>query len=144
MTYKTTFCVFTILTLSACASTDTLVEYSPIVDKQQTDMKKFNKDLVGCKSLALDVQADYKKRQSDQAMSNMIAGAFAGALTGAIVGSGSSYQSDLTAYGAAAGATSGAAVNDYTNDLVKFGPRRVIDRCLVNRGHTLLNDIGRG
>lgn len=144
MIYKTKFLIITVLTLSACASTDTLVDYSPIVDKQQIDIKKFEKDLVSCKGLALDVQADYRKRQNEQAMNNMLAGAVAGALTGAIVGSGTSYQSDLTAYGAAAGAAAGAGTNDYTHDLVKFGPRRVIDRCMVNRGHTLLNDIGRG
>ncbi|MDA9953554.1 glycine zipper family protein [Planktomarina sp.] len=136
--------LFAVLILTACATSDTLVDYSPIVDREQVDMKKFDKDLVSCKSLALDVEADYRERQNDQAMSNILAGAVAGAVTGAVVGSGSGYQSELTAYGAASGMAAGAASNDYTYDLVKFGPRRVIDRCMVNRGHVLLNDIGRG
>ena len=48
------------------------------------------------------------------------------------------------AYGAASGMAAGAANNDYTQDLVKFGPRRIVDRCMADRGHTILNDIGRG
>ena len=129
--------------LGACA-TESLVDYSPIVDPKMIDQTKFDKDIVECRSIALQVEADYRKRQSEQAMSNMLAGALAGAITGAVVGSGSDYQSELTAYGAASGMAAGAAANDYTRDLVKYGPRRVIDRCMANRGHTLLNDIGRG
>ena len=129
--------------LSACA-TESLVDYSPIVDPKMIDQAQFNKDIVECRSIALQVEAEYRKRQNAQAMSNMLAGAVAGAVTGAVVGSGSDYRSELTAYGAASGMAAGAAANDYTGDIVKYGPRRVIDRCMANRGHTLLNDIGRG
>ena len=73
-----------------------------------------------------------------------MAGLVVGALTGAVVGSGSNYQSELVAYGAASGMAAGAASNEYTQDLVKFGPRRIVDRCMADRGHKILNDIGRG
>ena len=129
--------------LSACA-TESLVDYSPIVDPKMINQKKFDKDIIECRSIALQVEADYRKRQNEQAMSNMLAGALAGALTGAVVGSGSDYQSELTTYGAVSGMAAGAATNDYTRDIVKYGPRRVIDRCMTNRGHALLNDVGRG
>ena len=129
--------------LSACA-TESLVDYSPIVDPKMINQKKFDKDIIECRSIALQVEADYRKRQNEQAMSNMLAGALAGALTGAVVGSGSDYQSELATYGAVSGMAAGAATNDYTRDIVKYGPRRVIDRCMTNRGHALLNDVGRG
>jgi len=73
-----------------------------------------------------------------------MAGLLVGAITGAVVGGGSNYQGELTAYGAASGMAAGAAANDYSYDLVTFGPRRVVDRCMTERGHTILNDIGRG
>ena len=47
------------------------------------------------------------------------------------------------AYGAVTGMASGAANNDYSHDLVKYGPRRVIDRCMADRGHRILSDLGR-
>lgn len=131
------------LLLAGCA-TESLVDYKPVVDPKASNTKKFNKDLVECRSIALEVEADYRKRQNSQAMSNMVAGALAGALTGAVVGSGTGYQGDLAAYGAATGVAAGAASNDYSYDIVKYGPRRIIDRCMANRGHLLLNDLGRG
>ena len=136
-------CLFSLLVVTGCG-VEPLVEYTPIVDPYRTNMQKFNKDLVECRSLALSVEADYQKRQKDQALSNALTGALAGAITGAVVGSGSGYQGELTAYGAAVGASTGLASNDYTYDLVKFGPRRVVDRCMADRGHRLLNDIGKG
>lgn len=47
-------------------------------------------------------------------------------------------------YGAASGMATGAATDDYTDDLVKFGRRRIVDRCMTERGHVILNDPGRG
>ena len=75
---------------------------------------------------------------------NMLVGLIAGALVGAAVGSGSDYQGDLAAYGAVSGMAAGAESNDYTYDLVKFGPRRIVDRCVADRGHKVLSDIGKG
>ena len=130
--------------LVASCGVESLVDYTPVVDTYNTNMTTFNKDLEQCRNIALRVEADYEKRQQEQALSNALAGALAGALTGAIIGSGSDYQGELAGYGAVAGAASGAAANDYTRDLVKFGPRRVVDRCMADRGHKVLNDVGRG
>ena len=138
------FSIFVLPVVLAGCGVEPLVEYTPIVDPYRTDMNAFNKDLVECRSVALSVEADYQKRQQEQALSNALAGALAGAITGAVVGAGSDYQGDLAAYGAAAGASAGLASNDYTHDLVKFGPRRVVDRCMAERGHKILNDVGRG
>ena len=134
--------IILILATSACGL-EPLTEYVPIVDPYRVDEKKFTADLGQCRTLALRVEADYRKRQEEQMLQNMAVGLIAGALTGAVVGAGSDYQGELAAYGAVAGASAGANTNDYTYDLVKFGPRRVVDRCMTNRGHELLNDIGR-
>jgi hypothetical protein len=75
---------------------------------------------------------------------NIMAGLLVGAITGAVVGSGSSYQGELAAYGAASGMAAGASATDYTHELVTFGPRRIVDRCMAERGHAILNDAGRG
>jgi uncharacterized protein YcfJ len=133
-----------ILSILGACGVESLAEYTPIVDPYRINQVKFDKDLEECRNVALRVEADYKKRQEEQMWTNMATGLLAGALTGAVVGSGSRNQGDLMAYGAAAGMAAGANSNDYTYDLVKFGPRRVVDRCMVDRGHKLLNDIGRG
>jgi len=125
-------------------STDTLVNYEPVVDPGQTDPAKFSKDLEDCRSVALRVEADYRQRQQEELGRNLLIGALAGAATGAVVGNNTSYMKEAITYGAVAGAATGAASGDYTHDLVKFGPRRVVDRCMANRGHAILNDIGRG
>lgn len=125
--------------LVAACVTEPLADYRPVVDPARSNSAKFEKDLVACRNLALKVEADYKKRQGDEMMTNMVVGALLGAAVGAAVG-----NSDTAAYGAAAGAAGGAAAGDYDQDLVKFGPRRIVDRCMADRGHSILNDIGRG
>ena len=130
--------------ITGCAELEPLTEYRPVVDPERTNMPRFERDLEACRAVAVQVEADYRKRQQEQMGANIMAGLLIGAATGAIVGSGSSYQGELAAYGAASGMAAGAAANDYSHDLVTYGPRRVVDRCMAERGHTILNDIGRG
>jgi len=125
-------------------TTDTLLNYEPIVDPGQTEMAKYAGDLEECRSVALRVEADYKQRQQEELGRNVLVGALVGATAGAIVGNNTSYKNEAIKYGAVTGAAAGATSGDYTRDLVKFGPRRVVDRCMANRGHAILNDIGRG
>ena len=40
------------------------------------------------------------------------------------------------------GAAAGAAATD--TELAVGGPRRIIDRCMTQRGHVVLNDLGAG
>lgn len=128
------------LTLSACEPMEPLTEYRPVVDPARTNSAKFEKDLTACRNIALQVQADYQKRQQDQLAANLIAGILVGAALGAAIGD----SGDWAAAGAASGAAAGLANNDYTHDLVTYGPRRIVDRCMAERGHKILNDIGRG
>lgn len=136
--------LITFLAVAGCAELEPLTEYRPVVDPERTNMPHFERDLEACRDVALQVEADYRQRQQEQMGANIVAGLVVGAITGAVVGGGTNYQGELAAYGAASGMAAGAAANDYTHDLVTYGPRRVVDRCMAERGHTILNDIGRG
>ncbi len=144
MHHKTTVLIGLATVLTACVEPELLTDYRPVVDAKRTNIVEFDNDLNECVELALGVEADYKKRQEEELARNLVAGLIAGALTGAVVGAGSDYQSDYVAIGAAAGMASGAEGGDYNYDLVNFGPRRIVDRCMVERGYSVLNDIGRG
>ena len=130
------------LMLAGCA-VEPLSDYRPVVDPARTSPANYETDLTACRAIALQVEADYKQRQKDQMGKNLIVGLLAGAAIGAVAGTNSRYQGDLMAYGAVTGMASGAANNDYSHDLVKYGPRRVIDRCMADRGHRILSDLGR-
>lgn len=131
-------------TVAACEAPQQLTDYRPVVDPAKSDPGKFENDLVACRNIAVQVEAEYKKRQQQEAVAGLIAGALVGAATGAIAGGGSSHKSDYILTGTAIGAAGGAASGDHTFYLVKYGPRRIVDRCMADRGHTILNDIGRG
>jgi len=130
--------------LAGCAEREPLAEYRPVVDPGRTNMSAFEDDLGTCRQIAIALQEDYRERQAAQAGANLMAGLLVGALTGAVVGSGTGYQGRFVAAGALSGATAGASTTDYSYDLVEFGPRRVVDRCMTDRGHSILSDIGRG
>ncbi|MFC3086766.1 glycine zipper family protein [Tabrizicola soli] len=132
------------LALTGCAEIEPLTDYRPVVDPSRTNQARFERDLEACRAIAVQVEADYRQRQEEQMAANIMAGLIVGAITGAVVGSGSGYQGELAAYGAASGMAAGAAATDYTHDLVTFGPRRIVDRCMTERGHVVLNDPGRG
>lgn len=123
-------------TLSACAAAP-LEEYTPITDMGSPAAPRFASDLQSCRATATAAEAAYKERQNAEMGANILAGLILGAAVGAAVG-----NSDTASYGAGYGALSGAAATD--TELAHGGPRRIIDRCMAARGHTVLNDIGRG
>ncbi|WP_050527618.1 glycine zipper family protein [Pseudorhodobacter aquimaris] len=125
------------LLLAGCAQ-EPLTEYRPVVDPAKSSAAKFERDLAACKNVGLNAEAEYKKRQSEEMGRNMMAGILLGAVAGAVIGDSSGYAAAGAAYGAGAG----AAATD--TELAQGGPRRIIDRCMADRGHTILNDIGRG
>lgn len=141
---KAAVCSLALMSVAACEPPAPLSQYSPVVDPAHVSQVRYNRDLEACRNIALKVEADYKQRQQKEMGQRLIAGLIVGALTGAVVGAGQSNQGDYIAAGAAYGTAAGAASNDYTYDLVKYGPRRVVDRCMTNRGYKILNDIGKG
>lgn len=128
---------------AACEPIDQLADYRPVVDPGRTNAAKFESDLVSCRNIATQVEADYKEQQKKEVIGGLIAGALVGAATGAALGHNSGNQGAYVRTGVAAGAIGGAASGDTNYDLVKFGPRRVVDRCMTERGHVVLNDLGR-
>ncbi|MGP3726353.1 glycine zipper family protein [Cereibacter sphaeroides] len=132
------------LALAACEPVQKLEDYRPVVDPEKTNAQKYEKDLAACRGIALKLEADYKARQEKELGKQMAIGILTGVVLGAAVGHNTGYQGDYVAAGAVAGAAAGAGSGDYTHDLVTYGPRRVVDRCMSGRGHVILNDIGRG
>ena len=127
--------IFAIPLLAACAQP--LTDYRPVVDPAQTDAAKYEADRTACLAIAESVQKEYRRRATEQAFANALAGALLGAAVGASVDGVSA--GDGAVYGSIAGPAAGS---DYGN-LVRQGPRRVVDRCMNNRGHRILADIGR-
>lgn len=124
--------------LAGCVP-EPLADYRPVVDPARTSPAKYEKDRQECVAIAQQVQADYQKKANEQLVAGLVFGAIMGAAIGSAVGG----NAESTRYGAAAGALGGAASTEYTNDLVKYGPRRVVDRCMEGRGHNILADPGR-
>ena len=135
------FALLLVAALAACATQEPIYAYRPVVDPGRTDMARFENDLVACRNIAIQLEAEQNQRTSSQRGGNMLAGAVTGAALGALLGTGSGNQGNLIKAGVAAGAVSGAVKND---DPGSMQPRRVVDRCMQQRGHVLLNDPGRG
>lgn len=134
---KPLFALVTVLTLSACVQ-ETLTDYRPVVDPSKSSPAKFEKDLVACRNIGLAAEADYKKRQEAEMGQKLIAGLIMGAIVGAAVGDSGNYAAAGAAYGGAAGVAS------TDTELAQGGPRRIIDRCMTERGHGVLSDLGKG
>ena len=136
MKHATRFAVLALPLLAACVPAEPLTDYRPVVDPSRTSQAKFDGDLAACKSIATAAEADYAKRQQAEMGANLIAGLILGAAIG------SAYGNEYIGQGAAWGAASGAANTD--TELAHGGPRRIIDRCMSERGHVVLSDSGRG
>lgn len=129
--------------LSAC-STANLAEYKPVIDTFNTDMEAFEIDLIQCRSIASDAKLKYERTAANAATANILVGAVVGAAVGSAVGSGSGNQGGYTRYGTAVGMASGAGAATNEQLIARYGPNKIVDRCMSNRGYALLNDIGAG
>ena len=121
-----------VLALTAC-TTETLATYEPVVDRPGS---RYAADLAECRALATTAEAEYTRRMNNELAANLIIGALAGAAIGASYGD--AYTNDAALYGAMSGITATDTAQAYG------GPRRIVDRCLASRGHTVLSDVGRG
>jgi len=137
MMKKFTSIVIVTTLLAGCVQ-ESLTDYRPVVDPGRTNAAKFEKDLTACRTVALNAEAAYKKRQSEQMGANILAGILVGAVAGAAIGDSGNYAAAGAAYGAGAG----IAATD--TELAQGGPRRILDRCMTERGHRILNDLGKG
>lgn len=130
-------CAAMALTLAACAPSATLPTYTPVVDPGAPGAARFQSDLTQCRAVAQQAEQKYLDEQNAQMGANIVGGILVGALLGAAVG-----NSDTAGWGAGYGAASGLAATDF--EQAHGGPRRIIDRCMTQRGHAVLSDLGRG
>jgi len=129
--------LLTALALSGCVQPG-LQEYRPVVDPARSSAMGYESDLAACRGIAQQAEAGYQQRQQAELGRNLMAGLLVGAVTGAVIGD----TSRAAGAGAAWGAAAGAAGTNY--ELAHGGPRRIIDRCMADRGHRILSDLGRG
>ena len=130
------------VTLAACGYQPSLSDYRPVVDSHTTDMSAYEADRGQCVGIALQAQAEYARQQKAQRDSNLTIGLIVGAVAGAAVGSVTGDAGDGAVVGGTLGALEGGlAETDY--DPVT-SPRKIVDRCMKNRGYDILSDLGKG
>ena len=105
-------------------------------------MAAYEADRGQCVAVAIQAQAEYERQQLAQRESNLTIGLIVGAIAGVAVG----VVSGDAGYGAVVGGTLGAlegglAEIDY--DQVT-SPRKIVDRCMKNRGYEILSEFGKG
>ena len=128
--------------LVACGYQPSLSSYRPVVDSHTTDMTAYEADRGQCVGVALQAQAEYERQQKAQRQSNLTIGVVIGAIAGAAIGSVTGDAGDGAVVGATMGALEGGlAETDY--DPVT-SPRKIVDRCMKNRGYDILSDMGKG
>ena len=130
------------LGVAGCGYQPSLSDYRPVVDSFTTDMAAYETDRGQFVSVALQAQAEYERQQKAQRESNMTIGLIVGAIAGAAIGSASGDAGDGAIVGGTMGALEGGlAETDY--DPVT-SPRKIVDRCMKNRGYDILSDLGKG
>ena len=113
------------VTLAACGYQPSLSDYRPVVDSHTTDMSAYEADRGQCVGIALQAQAEYARQQKARRDSNLTIGLIVGAVAGGTLGA----------------LEGGLAETDY--DPVT-SPRKIVDRCMKNRGYEILSDLGKG
>ena len=92
-------------------------------------MAAYEADRGQCVAVAMQAQAEYERQQRLKRESNLTIGLIVGAIAGAAVG------------GTLGALEGGLAETDY--DPVT-SPRKIVDRCMKNRGYEILSDLGKG
>ena len=131
-----------LLALGACGRHDRLADYRPVVDSYRTDMAAYDGDLRQCVTIAQQAEAEYQRKTREQREANAVTGLLVGALIGAAVGSADGNAGDGAIVGGSFGLLEGSLA-DSEYDPHK-SPRMIVDRCMKNRGYTILSDPGVG
>jgi len=134
--------VAALIGLAGCGYQPALRDYRPVVDSYTTDMAAYETDRGECVSIATQAQVEYERQQKAKRESNLTIGLVIGAIAGAAIGSTSGDAGDGAAIGATMGALEGGLAD--TNYDPVTSPRKIVDRCMLNRGYELLNDPGKG
>ena len=100
-----------------------------MVDSYNTDMAAYEADCGHWVAVAMQAQAEHDSQQRAQREANLSVGLIIGAIAGAVV------------RGTLGALEGGLAETDY--DPVT-SPRKIVDRCMKNRGYKVLSDLGKG
>ena len=130
------FAVLSLFIVSACAVAP-LETYEPVIDQYSVDPVQYSRDIAECRSVAVQAMLQAIQRRDAEMAPNILTGLLIGAAIGNASGIGSETRKESTKQGAVFGAFAGVAESD---EDVKLGPRRIMDRCIANRGYALLND----
>ena len=130
------------LGVAGCGYQPSLSDYRPVVDSFTTDMAAYETDRGQCVSVALQAQAEYERQQKAQRESNMTIGLIVGAIAGAAIGSASGDAGDGAIVGGTMGALEGGLTETDYDPITS--PRKIVDRCMKNRGYDILSDLGKG
>jgi len=113
-----------------------------VVDSLTTDRPAYEADRGQCVSVALQAQAEYERQQKAQRESNMAIGLIVGAIAGAAIGPASGDAGDGASVGGTMGALEGGLTETDYDPITS--PRKIVDRCMKNRGYDILSDLGKG
>jgi outer membrane lipoprotein SlyB len=130
------------LFLAACGYQPSLSDYRPVVDSFTTDMAAYEVDRGQCVTIGLQAQVEYERQKKAQRESNMTIGLIVGAIAGAAVGSVSGDAGDGAVVGGTFGALEGGLAETGYDPVTS--PRKIVDRCMKNRGYDILSDMGKG
>ena len=130
------------LGVAGCGYQPSLSDYRPVVDSYTTDMAAYETDRGQCVSVALQAQAEYERQQREKRESNMTIGLIVGAIAGAAIGSASGDAGDGAIVGGTMGALEGGLAETEYDPVTS--PRKIVDRCMKNRGYEILSDMGKG
>lgn len=122
--------------------------YAPVIDIYQYDTDQYNADLGQCRELGIRAQAIYeerRQREEDAAFTSAVVGGLIGAAIGNRL---DDYDDSGTTIGAIYGTLIGAEVGsegiDHDREFARFGPTAIVDRCMADRGYSILSRGGFG
>ena len=135
--------VVAVCALTACA-TNNLSEYTPVVDTYNTDMNKFETDLIQCRGVAAQAKIKYDEQASKMAMQNIIVGVVVGAAIGSAIGDSTIDQGGFTELGAVAGAAAGADSAANAQLIAKYGNKKIKNKIFSEKNYRTRNRCSSG
>ena len=134
---------------AACVATPdiNLADYAPVIDTYKVDQAKYQTDIEQCRSLGVAAYAKYKtQRDKEKSARNKatIVGVLAGGAIGAAIGDSGGRERSTATVGALYGASIARTDVDITRTIQKFGPTKIIDQCMTDRGYKIISATGYG
>ena len=129
--YRKIAVVAVVSALAGCAYQPS--KHTPLV---MSPSANFDRDLQECRRIGDEAG----KRYWDEAVGVEVGSAIGGMVVGAALGS--TINSDYALAGAAAGGVAGSASAGSPTTQAVAKTSRVIDRCMINKGHKVISDLG--